>query len=61
LTEEKTLAQFDKWAKQITPYIIEADTYYNANSNTSTSKATPKNTWEGAASVLRLQVQGAAK
>jgi CotH kinase protein len=59
LTETKALAQYDKWAKQIAPYIQEADTYYNTN--TSTSKATQKSVWEAATNTLRSQIQTAGK
>jgi hypothetical protein len=60
ITESKALAQFDVWAKQLAPYISEADSYYNFSISTA-SKATTKTTWENATTNLRSQLQLAAK
>jgi CotH kinase protein len=51
LTNEKTMTQLDTWAKQISPFIKEAEDFYRDNKTTSFF------TWENAVSNLKNQVQ----
>jgi CotH kinase protein len=51
LTNEKTIAQIDAWAKQISPFIKEADDFHK------NSKTTSFFVWENAVSTLKSQVQ----
>ena len=60
ITDAKALAEFDKWALQIQPYIVEADSFYN-NGSTSSSKTTTRLTWENAVRTLRQQIIAAGK
>ncbi len=60
LTEDKALAEFDRWTKQIEPFIIEADSFYNTGTSQA-SKTTSKETWENAVRTLRQQIIAASK
>jgi spore coat protein CotH len=51
LTNEKTINQLDTWAKQISPFIKEAEDFHRDNKTTSFL------TWENAVSSLKNQVQ----
>jgi CotH kinase protein len=51
LTDEKTINQLDTWAKQISPFIKEADDFHK------NSKTTTFFIWEDAVSTLKNQVQ----
>jgi spore coat protein CotH len=58
LTNEKTITQFDLWAKQISPFIKEADEYHNAGiSIEANKKTTTFSVWENAVETLKNQVQ----
>jgi spore coat protein CotH len=56
LTDEKTINQIDIWAKQIEPFVREADGFYNGGSAFGT-KATNYITWESAVTVLKNQIK----
>jgi hypothetical protein len=56
LTDEKTINQIDIWAKQIEPFIKEADTFHNGGSATS-NKATKLTTWDAAIIDLKNQIK----
>jgi spore coat protein CotH len=53
LTNEKTMTQLDTWAKQLSPFIKEADDFHK------NSKTTSFFVWEYAVSTLKNQVQAA--
>jgi hypothetical protein len=58
LTQEIAIKQLDLWAKQISPYIKEADDFHNAGTiNETNKKATTFFVWENAVSTLKNQVQ----
>ena len=58
LTEEKAIRQVDIWAKQIEPFILEADNYYNSGINSEANKrATSPGTWNAAVGNLKNQVR----
>lgn len=58
LTDDKTIKQVDIWAKQIEPFIIEADSYYNGGiTNEANKRATTLATWNSAVTTLKNQVK----
>lgn len=58
LTDEKAIKQIDVWAKQIEPFIIEADGFYNSGiTNEANKRATSVATWNSAVSTLKNQVK----
>lgn len=58
LTDEKAIKQIDIWTKQIEPFIIEADTYYNGGiTNEANKRATSVATWNSAVTTLKNQVK----
>ena len=58
LSDEKTMKQIDIWAKQIEPYIKEADYYYNLGiTNEANKKAPTPTNWNNAVNTLKNQVK----
>ena len=47
------MRQMDVWVKQIEPFIIEADNFYNS---TGGNRATSLNTWKQNVATLKSQV-----
>ncbi|MBA4851617.1 CotH kinase family protein [Emticicia sp. BO119] len=59
IKNDKILFQLDTWAKQIEPFIIEADAIHNKGIERETSKKTTTViVWENARNALRSQVKG---
>lgn len=58
VSNDKILTQLDKWAKQIQPYIIEADNVHNKDIMYAANKRTTTLlVWENATNTLRSQVK----
>jgi spore coat protein CotH len=58
LANETTTNQIEAWIKQISPFIKEADDYYNRGiTNEANKKTTTFSVWENAVSTLKNQVQ----
>ncbi|WP_428654655.1 CotH kinase family protein [Runella sp.] len=57
VVNNKIIFQFEKWAKQIEPFIIEADNFHNKGiTNAANKKATTVFVWEKAVNALRSQI-----
>lgn len=57
IANNKLLFQFDKWAKQIEPFIIEADNFHNKDIMYDVNKRTTTvRVWENAKSTLKSQI-----
>jgi hypothetical protein len=58
LSDEKTIKQMDIWAKQIEPFIKEADVFYNTGiTNEFNKRTTSEATWNSAINTLKSQVR----
>lgn len=58
VANDKIIFQLDKWAKQIEPYIIEADNIHNKDiMNVANKKTTTLLIWQNATNTLRSQVK----
>ncbi len=58
LSDEKAIKQIDIWAKQIEPFIVEADAFYNAGiTNEANKRATSVSTWNLGVTTIKNQVK----